>query len=112
MNEGARAVSVVRTNLLTRVGDDISPLRAAVSEEHLAYLAALADEIRERRLPDVGVTTQNQQPLAPAWGGRAPLAQPPPAGQIARGRTPHDPLRPLELRRGRSTGSHPLVPLP
>src|SRR5437879_11794539 len=97
MNEGARAVSVVRTNLLTRVGDDISPLRAAVSEEHLAYLAALADEIRERRLPDVGVTTQNQQPLAPAWGGRVPVVQPPPAGQIAGVIPQDDPLGCVDL---------------
>src|SRR5256885_15381104 len=97
MNEGARAVSVVRTNLLTRVGDDISPLRAAVSEEHLAYLAALADEIRERRLPDVGVTTQNQQPLAPAWSGRGADGQPPPPGPIAGGITPDDPPRCADL---------------
>src|SRR5437660_11100371 len=106
MNEGARAVSVVRTNLLTRVGDDISPLRAAVSEEHLAYLAALADEIRERRLPDVGVSTQNQQPLAPAWGGRLPVVQPRPARQIA-GVIPQDgPPGRVARVGGGSTGCH------
>src|SRR5947208_116565 len=104
----AKSSSTPTANLLTARGEHIPSFWAGVAEEHLADLAALADEVRERRSLHVPVAAQDQQPLALARGGRPPVVQPAPAGRIAEIVGQNDRLGRVDLVNRRRASRHPL----